>query len=77
MTDNPHLTNAYTPFTLPIVITANGFTMTVNHVGSISTLNLFVFDVLCVPKLDLNILFVGQLTELSLNMFFSSRGCLV
>uniref|UniRef100_A0A2N9FLT4 Integrase catalytic domain-containing protein n=1 Tax=Fagus sylvatica TaxID=28930 RepID=A0A2N9FLT4_FAGSY len=51
--------------------------MTVSHVGSISTPNLSVSDVFCVPKLHLNLLSVGQLTELGLNLFFSSRGCLV
>ena len=31
----------------------------------------------CVPKLHLNLLSVGQLTKLDLNLFFSSHGCLV
>ena len=39
MTDNPHLTSAYTPPVLPTITTADGFTMTVSHVGSISTPN--------------------------------------
>jgi hypothetical protein len=39
--------------------------------------NLSVSDVFCVPKLHLNLLSVDQLTELGLNLFFSSRGCLV
>uniref|UniRef100_A0A2N9J9F8 Reverse transcriptase Ty1/copia-type domain-containing protein n=1 Tax=Fagus sylvatica TaxID=28930 RepID=A0A2N9J9F8_FAGSY len=77
MTDNPHLTSAHTPPVLPTITTADGFTMTVSHVGSISTPNLSVSDVFCVPKLHLNLLSVGQLTELGLNLFFSSRGCLV
>jgi hypothetical protein len=51
--------------------------MTVSHVGSISIPNLSVSDIFCVPKLHLNLLSVGQLTELGLNLFFSSRGCLV
>ena len=45
MTDNHHLTNAYTPLTLPTIIIADGFTITVNHVGSISTPNLSVSNV--------------------------------
>ena len=77
MTDNPHLTSAHTPPVLPIITTADGSAMTVSHVGSISTLNLSVSDVFCVPKLHLNLLFVGQLIELGLNLFFSSRGYLV
>uniref|UniRef100_A0A2N9J561 Integrase catalytic domain-containing protein n=1 Tax=Fagus sylvatica TaxID=28930 RepID=A0A2N9J561_FAGSY len=77
MTDNPHLTSAHTPPVLPTITTADGSTMTVSHVGSISTPNLSVSDVFCVPKLHLNLLSVGQLTELGLNLFFSSHGCLV
>jgi hypothetical protein len=42
---NPHLTNAYTPPTLPTITTANGSAMIVSHVDSISTHNLDVFDV--------------------------------
>jgi hypothetical protein len=77
MTDNPHLTSAYTPPVLPTITTTDSFAMTVSHVCSISTPNLSISDVFCVPKLHLNLLSVGQLTEFSLNLFFSSRGCLV
>ena len=77
MTDNPHLTSAHTPPVLPTITTADGFVMTISHVGSIFTPNLSVSDVFCIPKLHLNLLSVGQLTELGLNLFFSSRGCLV
>ena len=44
MTDNPYLTNAHTPLVLPTITTADGSTMTVSHVGSISTPNLSVSD---------------------------------
>ena len=77
MTDNPHLTSAHIPPVLPTITTADGSAMTISHVGSISTPNLFVSDVYCVPKLHLNLLSIGQLTELGLNLFFSSRGYLV
>jgi transposase InsO family protein len=77
MTDNPHLTSAHTPHVLFTITTADGSAMTVSHVGCISTPNLSISDVFCVPKLHLNLLSVGQLTELGLNLFFSSRGCLV
>ena len=77
MTDNPYLTSAHTPPVLPTITTADGSAMIVSHVGSIFTPNLSVSDVFCVPKLHLNLLSVGQLTELGLNLFFSSRGCLV
>uniref|UniRef100_A0A2N9HTM0 Integrase catalytic domain-containing protein n=1 Tax=Fagus sylvatica TaxID=28930 RepID=A0A2N9HTM0_FAGSY len=77
MTDNSHLTSAHTPPVLPTITTTDDSAMTVSHVGSISTPNLSISDVFCVPKLHLNLLSVGQLTELGLNLFFSSRGCLV
>uniref|UniRef100_A0A2N9HNV7 Integrase catalytic domain-containing protein n=1 Tax=Fagus sylvatica TaxID=28930 RepID=A0A2N9HNV7_FAGSY len=72
---SPH--KCHTPPVLPTITTANGSAITVSHVGSISTPNLSISDVFCVPKLHLNLLSVGQLTELGLNLFFSSRGCLV
>uniref|UniRef100_A0A2N9I9C9 Uncharacterized protein n=1 Tax=Fagus sylvatica TaxID=28930 RepID=A0A2N9I9C9_FAGSY len=77
MTDNPHLTSAHSPPVLPTITTAYGSAMTVSHVGSISTPNLSVSNVFCVPKLHLNLISIGQLIELGLNLFFSSRGCLV
>ena len=78
MTDNPHLTSAYILPILPTIIIADGSAMTISHVGSISTPNLSISDVLFfVPKLHLNLLFIDQLTKLCLNLFFSSRGCLV
>uniref|UniRef100_A0A2N9HLJ3 Integrase catalytic domain-containing protein n=1 Tax=Fagus sylvatica TaxID=28930 RepID=A0A2N9HLJ3_FAGSY len=70
-------TSADTSPVLPTITTVDGSAMTVSHVGSISTPNLSISDVFCVPKLHLNLLSVGQLTELGLNLFFSSRGCLV
>uniref|UniRef100_A0A2N9HRP8 Integrase catalytic domain-containing protein n=1 Tax=Fagus sylvatica TaxID=28930 RepID=A0A2N9HRP8_FAGSY len=79
MTDNPHLTSAHTPPVLPTITTADGSTMTVSHVGSISTPNLSVSDVFCVPKLHLNLLSivgtarkVGRLFELTSLHFPSS-----
>jgi hypothetical protein len=72
MTDNPHLTSAHTPPVLPTITTADGFAMTVSHVGSISTPNLSISDVFYVPKLHLNLLSVGQLTELGLNLLWLS-----
>ena len=44
MTDNSHLTSAHTPPVLPTITTADGSAMTVSHVGSISTPNLYVSD---------------------------------
>uniref|UniRef100_A0A2N9EH44 Integrase catalytic domain-containing protein n=1 Tax=Fagus sylvatica TaxID=28930 RepID=A0A2N9EH44_FAGSY len=81
MTDNPHLTSAHTPPVLPTITTADGSAMTVSHVGSISTPNLSISDVFCVPKLHLNLLSgqivgtarkVGRLFELTSLHFPSS-----
>ena len=72
-----HIKLAYTPPVLHTITTVDDSAMTVSHVGSISIPNLSVSDVFCVPKLHLNLLSVGQLTELGLNLFFSSRDCLV
>jgi hypothetical protein len=77
MMDNPHLISVYTPPVLPTITIADGSAITVSHVDSISTPNLSVSNVFSVPKLHLNLLSVGQLTELGLNLFFSSRGYLV
>ena len=77
MTDNTYLTSAHTPPVLHTITTADGSAMTVSHVDFISTPNLSVSNVFCVPKLHFNLLSIGQLTELSLNLFFSSRGCLM
>ena len=71
MTINPHLKASYTPPTLPTITTANGSAITVNHVGFISTPNLFVSNVFYVPKLHFNLLSVGQPTEHGFNLFFS------
>jgi hypothetical protein len=71
MTVNPHLKASYTPPTLLTITIANGSTITVNHVSSISTPNLFVSNVFYVPKLHFNLLSVGQPTELGFILFFS------
>ena len=42
---NPHLKNAYTPPNLPTITITDGSAMIVSHVDSISTHNLYVFDV--------------------------------
>jgi hypothetical protein len=77
MMDNPYLISPYIPPILPTITTTDGSAITVSHVGSVSTPNLSISDVFCVPKLHFNLLSVGQLTELGLDIFFSSHGCLV
>jgi hypothetical protein len=58
----------------PAVYTADGSHIPVSHVGSISTSNLYVSDTYLVPKLSLNLLSVGQLCELGLELKFSNKG---
>ncbi|KAA8517060.1 hypothetical protein F0562_017122 [Nyssa sinensis] len=58
----------------PAIYIANGSHMPVSHVGSISTSNLSVSDTYLVPQLSLNLLSVGQLCELGLDLKFSNKG---
>jgi hypothetical protein len=58
----------------PAIYTADGSHMPVSHVGSISTSNLSISDTYLVPKLSLNLFFVGQLCELGLELKFSNEG---
>ena len=72
-----HMTSDSTIFSQKIALspnlaiyTANGSQMPVSHIGSISTSNLSIGDTYLVPKLSLNLLFVGQLCELGLELKF-------
>ena len=47
--------------------------MSVSHIGTVSSPNLTILDIYLVPKLFINLLFVGQL-ELGLDLHFSNRG---
>jgi hypothetical protein len=59
----------------PSIYTANGSHLNVSHIGSISTKQLSVSNTYLVPHLSLNLLSVGQLCELDLELHFSKRGC--
>ena len=48
--------------------------MPISHIGSVSTSNLFVGDTYLVPKLSLNLLSIGQLYELGLELKFSNKA---
>ena len=48
--------------------------MSVSHIGTISSPDLTIPDTYLVPKLSLNLLSVGQLCELGLDLHFSNRG---
>jgi hypothetical protein len=57
----------------PTIYTADGSRLPVSHNGSISLPNLFVDNTYLVPQLSLNLLLVGQLCELGLELTFSSK----
>jgi hypothetical protein len=48
--------------------------MFVSHIGTISSPDLTISDTYLVPKLSLNLLSVGQLCELGLDLHFSNHG---
>uniref|UniRef100_A0A2N9I2N8 Retrovirus-related Pol polyprotein from transposon TNT 1-94-like beta-barrel domain-containing protein n=1 Tax=Fagus sylvatica TaxID=28930 RepID=A0A2N9I2N8_FAGSY len=58
----------------PIIYTADSSHMFVSHIGTVSSPNLTISDTYLVPKLFLNLLYVGQLCELGLDLHFSNRG---
>ena len=51
--------------------------MLVNHIGYVFVSNLSLSNTFLIPKLTLNLLSVGQLCELGLNVIFTSSGCRV
>ena len=61
----------------PVIYTTNGSSITVDHVGHVSTSTLSLPHTYCVHKLTLNFVFVGQLCDLGLTVLFSSIGCVV
>ncbi|GFS32293.1 hypothetical protein Acr_00g0021810 [Actinidia rufa] len=61
----------------PVIHTTNGSSMTVDHVGHVSTSALSLSHTYYVPKLTINLVSVGQLCDLGLTILFSSTGCVV
>jgi hypothetical protein len=57
-----------------IIYTADSSHISVSHIGTNSSPNLTIPDTYLVPKLSLNILSIGQLCELGLDLHFSNRG---
>ena len=47
--------------------------MPVSHKGTISSPNLFISDTIHIPKLSLNLLYVGQLCELGVDILFTDH----
>ena len=63
------------PLEHPITIyTADGTPMSVSHKGTISSPCLSLSDTIHIPKLSLNLLSVGQLCELGINLLFTNHG---
>ena len=58
----------------PIIYTADSSYMSVSHIDIIFSPDLTIPDTYLVPKLSLNLLSVGQLCELGLDLYFSNRG---
>ena len=59
----------------PITIyTIDGTPMPVSHKGTISSPYLSLSDTFPIPKLSLNLLSVGQLCELGIDLLFTNHG---
>ena len=64
-----------TPLEHPITIyTTDGTPMPISHKGTISSPCLSLSDTFHIPKLSLNLLFVGQLCELGIDLLFTNHG---
>ena len=57
-----------------IIYTADSSHMSVRHIDTISSPDLTIPDTYLVPKLSFNLLSIGQLCELVLDLHFSNRG---
>jgi hypothetical protein len=76
MKPNSSLFSSKSVLTSPTTIyTTNGSHMNVSHIGLVSTRQLSVSNTYFVPYLPLNLLSVGQLYELGLELHFPKRGC--
>ena len=63
------------PLEHPITIyTTDGTPMPIIHKGIISSLCVSLNDTFHIPKLSLNLLYVGQLCELGVNLLFTNHG---
>ena len=63
------------PFEYPITIyTADGTPMPISHKGTIYSPYLSLSDTFHIPKLSLNLLSIGQLCELGIDLLFTNHG---
>ena len=77
MTPDLHTFSNKESTSLPLIHTANNTPMSITHVGHASTSHLSLPETYCVPSLAFNLISVGQLCDLGLNVLFSSSGCQV
>ena len=78
MTPHPTSFTTYAPSPHSSLIrTADGSTMNVKNIGTISTPSLSLSEFFRVPELSFNLLSVGQLCELGYRLVFYFSGVLV
>ncbi|KAK2987528.1 hypothetical protein RJ640_030197 [Escallonia rubra] len=78
MTSHPTIFSSKSHTTnTPVIHTADGSRMHASHIGHVSTSTLTLPDTYFIPNLTLNLIFVGQLCELGLDLHFTSSGCSV
>ncbi|XP_072067055.1 uncharacterized protein [Arachis hypogaea] len=78
MSPQRHLFSSLSPtINAPSVNTANGSLLHATHHGIISQSNIHISNAYFIPKLNFNLLSVGQLVELSFDVIFSISGCRV
>ena len=69
------LSNTSPMHSLPFIQTTDGSCMPITHIGIVATSNLSLPDTYFVPSLALNLVSVGQLCDLGLNVLFSPHSC--
>lgn len=76
MTADPSILLDKTPVTQSSPINSNDRSqLHVNHIGSMSTSNISIHTTFHVPNLTINLISIGQLCDLGLNIIFSSSSC--
>ncbi|GKV11339.1 hypothetical protein SLEP1_g22603 [Rubroshorea leprosula] len=76
MTSNSKIFSTLTPnTTTPAIHTIDGSQMQVSQYGQVSTSTLTLPNTFLIPKLTFNLIYVGQLCELGLELIFSTNGC--
>ncbi|GFS37423.1 hypothetical protein Acr_00g0051930 [Actinidia rufa] len=74
---NPSTALSASTSSFSVIHTADGSSMTVDHVGHVSTSALSLSNTYYVHTLALNLVSIGQLCDLGLTVLFSSTSCVV